>query len=666
MPRAPKKRVVPEAHSSEVDELAEDAPTGLTPPRARSSSCRTSTTHRGAAPGIKAASMPAASTSKAKRSRPSAVAASAAPSTTSSSTRLDSYRCQAKPVAHTSTLYETNSVSPVKRTRPAKAPPHEAPTSSPSSSTKRRRRTADTDENDRAAVQRKVKREDEFVFVMPDLDEDGEPIVNTDSDAPAVRSSPPPPPAASSPFRPPILSPSPTKPQRSPFRAAPTRPHPPRTPSPPHLPPSSSSIDLPDAIAARVYGGSSPAQQQQQQSEPHTSTTLVAGDDGPSPHARERSSSPPFVPRGRGRTALAQPGTATVQGASTGTSACATPRLTAHGACSQRELTSEEKREVSALLAELEVVHMVDGELQEGAFETYVETCVEPMQGKGAPRPRKTVEAGGAREEVADPDKTLVDISPGGLDCAGAASPRSPSPVAAAVNPFTDDMPLPVPAPARTPAFRSPTPPARAPLPSPPRARAAPPPPAAPSPPLNRSYHPATPPRRPPGYCLVPLTLDGLATHARAVVAAAATTSAPSTETTYLRGEVRRLAAELEARDRLLGEREVLVRGAQGEQERFARERGEWADERTALVRKVDALREVRRGLLRELREEQERADGLEDRVRALEGASEAAAQGASDVEHDEPVAGADASPAAQPAPDELEAVDAVEPVEET
>ena len=226
-------------------------------------------------------------------------------------------------------------------------------------------------------------------------------------------------------------------------------------------------------------------------------------------------------------------------------------------------------------------------------------------------------------------------------------------------------MPLPAPAPTSYPAiFRSPTPPAPAParVASPPSARAAPRPRVA-SPPLNRQCHPATPPRRPPGYRLVPLTVEGLASHAREVVAAAASSGAPSTETTYLRGEVRRLAVELEARDKLLGERDVLVRGAQGAQERFERERGEWAEERRALVAKVDALREVRRGLLRELREEQERGDGLEDRVRALEGASERAAAGTSDVEQ-EPVV--DVPPAAQPALDGLEAVDAVEPVEAT
>ena len=350
--------------------------------------------------------MPPASKSTAKRGRSSAAAASVAPSTTSSSTRLETYRCQAKLTANTSTLYENNSVSPIKRARPVKVPAREAsPSSSSAPSTKRRRRTADTDENDRAALQPKVKLEDEFVFVMPDLDEDGEPIVHPDSDAPAPapapRSSPPPLPAASSPFRP-----SPTKLQLSPFRAVRPRPPPPRTSSPAHLPPSSSSIDLPDALAERVYARSSPPLQQQQ-IEPHTSTTLVAGDDGPSPREGERSSSPPFVPRGRGRTSLGQPSAAPRQGASTSTSACATPRVTAHTASSQRALTSKEKHEVSALLAELEVEGMGEGELQEGAFETYVETCVEPVQGAGARRVREAGRGEGAGEAAVDPDKTL-------------------------------------------------------------------------------------------------------------------------------------------------------------------------------------------------------------------------------------------------------------------
>ncbi|GAA5897235.1 hypothetical protein JCM8208_003764 [Rhodotorula glutinis] len=659
MPRAAKKRV-PDPRSSEVDELADDAPTGLTPPRpARSSSTRTSTSRKGTTTATMTSKPRVASTSTAQRGLSSAVTAATAPSTASSSSRLEGYRCQAKPIAGTSTLYETNSVSPAKRRRTAKVPPRDELVSPSSSSTKRRRRTADTDENDRAALKRKVKTEDEFVFVMPDLDEDGEPVVHSDSDArDPMRSSLPP---ASSPIRPAASSPSPTKPQRSPFRAAPARLHPPRTPSPAHLPPSSSSIDLPEALAERVYALSSPPAPPQQQSEPHTSTTLV---EGPASQARERSSSPPFIPRGRGGATLVQLSAAPAPGV--GPSTHATPRMTTHAASSQRApLTSEQKHEVGALLAELELEGMGDGELQEGAFETYVETCVEPVRGGGGAR-----RAGepGAGEEVVDPDKTLVDMSAGVLGCSDAASSASPSPATVAVNPFADDVPLPTHAPARSTAvFRSPSPPAPAPRPSPspapPRAHASPPPVAA-SPALNRQYHPATPPRRPPGYRLVPLTLDGLASHAREVVAAAASTGAPSAETTYLRSEVRRLAVELEARDKLLGEREAVVRGAQAERERFERERGEWEEERKALVDKVDALREVRRGLLRELREERERADGLDDKVKALEGVGDLSAAGASDVEHDEPVV--DVPPVAQPAPDELEGVDAVEPVEET
>ncbi|KPV74716.1 uncharacterized protein RHOBADRAFT_44236 [Rhodotorula graminis WP1] len=656
MPRAPKKRV-PDPHSSEVDELAEDAPTGLTPPRpARSSSTRTATTR----PGTAAATTPnktrASTTAAAKRGFSSSVTATAGLSTTSSSTRLTGFRCRAQPAAGTSTLYEINSVSPAKRRRPAKVPPRDMPNSPSSSSTKRRRRGTDTDENDRYALERKVKREDEFVFVMPDLDEDGEPIVDPDSPAQATRTSPPP---ASSLVHVAANSPSPTKPQRSPFIANPARPLPPRTPSPAHLPPSSSSIDLPDALAARVYAHSSPAPLlplPQGQSEPHTSTTLVASDEGPGAPPRERSSSPPFVPRGRGGTTLVQLSAAPARGvaASPGT----TPRVTASTASSQRApLTREEEHEVSALLAALE--GMGDGELQEGAFETYVETCVEPMQAGGAARrAREAVGSGGAREEVFDPDKTLVDASPGPLAGLDAVSSGSPSPADATANPFADDVPLPAPAPSRSTAFlRSPTPPAPAPLPSPPRARAAPPHAAA-SPAPNPFYRPATPPRRPPGYRLVPLTVEGLATHAREVVAAA---SSSSTETAFLRGEVRRLAKELEARDTLLGEREAVVRRAQGEQERFERERAEWAEEQKALVAKVDALREVRRGLLRELREERERADGLEDRIRALEGVGERAAAGASDVEQ-EPVV--EVPVVARRALDDNAGVKGVEPVE--
>ncbi|GAA5875637.1 hypothetical protein JCM3774_002568 [Rhodotorula dairenensis] len=124
---------------------------------------------------------------------------------------------------------------------------------------------------------------------------------------------------------------------------------------------------------------------------------------------------------------------------------------------------------------------------------------------------------------------------------------------------------------------------------------------------------PPSPQKRPPSYRLVSNNLEGAIAHLRTVVAHATEqrdSSGGAHQVEYLRGEVSRLATELEFRDAAIGELSDEVRalrtrleGAHRREEAWAREREEWDAERQEWAQRVDVLKEIRRGLLGELSE---------------------------------------------------------------
>ncbi|GAA5902357.1 hypothetical protein JCM5296_003120 [Sporobolomyces johnsonii] len=140
----------------------------------------------------------------------------------------------------------------------------------------------------------------------------------------------------------------------------------------------------------------------------------------------------------------------------------------------------------------------------------------------------------------------------------------------------------------------------------------------------GQAPEPSATPRPPPSYRLVPLTVEGLTTHLRALVSAsrsAASTSLnsePSAEATWLRSEVTRLTNELTARDKKLGEMSEELRREAKEKEEMKRKIAEaeenekdWNDERERWRMRVDALKEVRRGLLDRLKEIEDELEGI-------------------------------------------------------
>lgn len=118
--------------------------------------------------------------------------------------------------------------------------------------------------------------------------------------------------------------------------------------------------------------------------------------------------------------------------------------------------------------------------------------------------------------------------------------------------------------------------------------------------------------KRPASYRLVSNSLEGALAHLKTVVAEATeqADSGKRHEVDYLRGEVSRLATELESRDAAIGELADEVRDlrtrleeAQRREDEWEGERQEWARERQEWEMRVDVLREIRRGLLDQLTE---------------------------------------------------------------
>ncbi|BGP08153.1 hypothetical protein JCM10049v2_003999 [Rhodotorula toruloides] len=138
-------------------------------------------------------------------------------------------------------------------------------------------------------------------------------------------------------------------------------------------------------------------------------------------------------------------------------------------------------------------------------------------------------------------------------------------------------------------------------------------------------------------YRLVPLSIDGLVSHLREVVSASSRSSTKGGlfEVEYLRGEVSRLIEQLEERDEVIKSLAEQVRDA----ERDAAERNEreeaWEEERQAFERKVDVLREVRRGLLGQVKELEGRVEELERALASTNQAEDGGGGGAAD-ERDE------------------------------
>ncbi|GEM07158.1 hypothetical protein Rt10032_c02g1175 [Rhodotorula toruloides] len=148
---------------------------------------------------------------------------------------------------------------------------------------------------------------------------------------------------------------------------------------------------------------------------------------------------------------------------------------------------------------------------------------------------------------------------------------------------------------------------------------------------------PQTPSRPLPAYRLVPLTIDGLVSHLREVVSdsSSSVSKGGSFEVEYLRGEVSRLIGQLKQRDEVIKSLAEQVRDA----ERDAAERDEREqaseEERRAWERKVDVLREVRRGLLGQVKELEEHVEELEKALAATKQAGDRGEGGAAD-ERDE------------------------------
>lgn len=118
---------------------------------------------------------------------------------------------------------------------------------------------------------------------------------------------------------------------------------------------------------------------------------------------------------------------------------------------------------------------------------------------------------------------------------------------------------------------------------------------------------PSPPKKRPASYRLVSNSLEGALAHLKTVVAEATeqADSGKRHEVEYLRGEVSRLATELESRDTAIGEladevRDLRARleGAQRREDAWEGEREGWARERQGWEMRVDVLKEIRRGLL--------------------------------------------------------------------
>ncbi|BGP40277.1 hypothetical protein JCM10450v2_004257 [Rhodotorula kratochvilovae] len=628
MPKASKKPALA-PHSSEVDELADDAPLQPSPPRRGRLA-------PGPSKGWTAARPPSSKSTKPSVSRKTSAGKASASSKTASSTNLDRFRYAGPSLPNTTRLDEniasdrmsTSGASPVKRPHPTEES-RSGPSTNAVSGSKRPRTAPPAapplvkprpDKGKKKAVE-----EDEAVFFLPELDEDGEPIFPDSPDPPAApRAAAAGPSPARSHFHPAPHA-SLVDAQHSPFRPAGTRTHsarpsparasrpasssaPTARSTPARRPPS--SIDLPDALAARVYARASPSPSPAPSAHgPSASATLgIVG----------RSSSP-FVPL-----ALAAGG----EGKRAG---------------SQR-LTSVQREEVDALCAGLEMDFEED-ERDEDALETCGETITQVEEDKAANLRASEVQPAQLEKmgevDVDDPDKTLVDVAPNPIEKDAPAPSPSASNASSRVfdDPFANDVPIGPPRPTPPASFlRSPTPPLPLQFPAP-APHVPSPAPAAPSVIPNRFYRATTPPPRPPGYRLVPLTASGLAEHARAVADAAAT-SANTGETAFLRGEVARLVGELGARDLLLGDREAAAREASGRVERWEERGREWGEERRAWEARVDVLREVRRGLLGQLEEERARVSELEARLAALEGATGVA-------EHIERAATGDGSPLA-------------------
>ncbi|GAA5996633.1 uncharacterized protein JCM10292_003102 [Rhodotorula paludigena] len=470
----------------------------------------------------------------------------------------------------------------------------------------------------------RVEGGEEFVLAIPDFDSDGEPIFEPEDPAAApIRPSPriPADSAVSSPNR--AHSCLPRSPSRSANRAmSPASPgrasRKARTPthsSP--IRPLPSSINLPDEVLARL--------------QTRRSSPLSADPPAPAAAAAPRrsrtsstleqptSSSPPAAPLGGPARVQAQLARSTRSHSSKGKGvvpppapAPATPEPAAAATGgTQVPLTVEQQRQVQMFVREME-------ELEGEAFEAFGETLPGEVPG----------------EEVDDPDDTLVDLifdlpSPVKAS-AGTDAPHEPEPPAHHVasgdcnrSQFQQQQQQGLSASADGDAIarRSSSPtvaPARPSAEAPTSRwgatfldkfqRAPNPPPALPK------------PKAPASYRLVPLSIEGVISHLRAVASSpAGSAGARADEVQYLRGEVTRLAGELALRDEAIGAMSRSLRAADErvgraeEREAALREReGEWGEERERCRAKVDVLREVRRGLLGEVAELRARVDDLE------------------------------------------------------
>lgn len=129
-----------------------------------------------------------------------------------------------------------------------------------------------------------------------------------------------------------------------------------------------------------------------------------------------------------------------------------------------------------------------------------------------------------------------------------------------------------------------------------------------------KPFHlPPSPQKRPPSYRLVSNNIEGAIAHLRSVVTQATEQrdgAAGAHEVEFLRREVSRLATEIESRNEVIGELSDEARGlrtrleeAHRREEAWACERERWEAERQEWSRRIDVLREIRRGLLGELKE---------------------------------------------------------------
>ncbi|GAA5983388.1 hypothetical protein JCM10908_000267 [Rhodotorula pacifica] len=483
-----------------------------------------------------------------------------------------------------------------KRARPPKiAPAHDSLEASPSSppQPKRKKRTlsAKNGENETTVKQAApLQVEREPVFVMPEFDEDGNLIEDENADdTPAC-------PTVVSPeaqLGTTAATPSPNNSAsglRSPTKASPAAAAALSYSSPAHRPPS--SIELPNALAQRIYQGSpykhpvgaSPSRSAQgSPAKPTPQNPDISPQKRPSPFRPASVTLAPLqTPRKVFEPAIPAAG----------------PKTSPFGpAANQPAATPSKSLSTADLLAVAEVL----GDLEDQAFDDdddVLEALTEERKEDALGDAISAANAAGPRstKDASEPTQQGSVAPAAACETAMAEKPSIANAAAFAATPVE-----PEPQTAQTASYSS-------------QQRG-----------LSSTAHqtkprfdpkpvrlPPSPPKRPPSYRLVANSVEGAISHLRNIVADATEQheGRRDHEIDFIRAEVSRLADELESRDAAIGELSDEVRQlhkqlgeARRREEGWAREREGWESERREWEMRVDVLKEIRRGLLDELNE---------------------------------------------------------------